>query len=730
MTPHAGQRSSWLAFAGHNVRYALSRGRRAAGPRHIPGPPATVPGDYFGICAATGPDPQCDDYVLSRLHKLGLRHVRVDITYADNSAHGERFLRRLIDDGFAVCLHPVQPVTEARQMHNPGAQARWRDYLATLLSDYAAHIEMLEIGATCNRRKWAGYANPGVFLSAWRIAYETARSHGLTIAGPNVTDYEPPYNIGYLGLMRAAGCLPDVHSDNLFVERATEPEAFDHKILGHRLAPLLKMNLVRKARDLAAISDHFGIARTICTHTAWSLRRINRILHDSEAKQADYVARYACLAAASGALTRLYWGPLIGQRAGLIDDGTTEYPDIPHVTLYARANGDPHEYRMRPAFHAYRTCIGFLAGTEFRHAHASAHGLEIHEFVHPDRTIHAIWTRNGAVAYAPECYAEDSRRAATAFTRDGHALDACPAVFGESPVYLTWPTGHRPTVATDAAIRTGIVVSAALPAQPVVHDLWAGMIATGPEWLPALLPDGLEQTPDPLVMRDRRNRVWAMPDPRDPTRTIVVKRFRIHRHYRRLLQRWKPSRAQRSWNAANELQRRGIHTPAPIAFFHSRRNPSVGDGYFICERLTPTGSIRQAFNAFRKGATAIGGVDRSEFLDALVVFLTTLHHRGVFYRDLSAGNVLFRAEDGSPSFALIDTARARFYAHPITFGRRLADLKRIAHPLDEALRMDLLRRYTAKIGKRVAPWMQLPFLLYNWKHRFKAACRRVLPRKT
>jgi hypothetical protein len=44
--------------------------------------------------------------------------------------------------------------------------------------------------------------------------------------------------------------------------------------------------------------------------------------------------RYLALAASSGALRRVYWGPLICSRDGLVDDGVEGYPEIDQDSHY------------------------------------------------------------------------------------------------------------------------------------------------------------------------------------------------------------------------------------------------------------------------------------------------------------------------------------------------------------------------------------------------------------
>ncbi len=402
-----------------------------------------MPDGFLGICVAASADPAGDDYLLEQLNELGLRHVRLDLTYPAAGGHQPRLLAKLLEHDFKVCLHLVPPRAEARLMSRRGPAAaaaaeRWRAFVDETLARWGGAAACAEVGATCNRRKWSGQTL-AAFTHAWQIAWNIARARGVQIIGPNVTDFEPVYNFLLLDRLRRLGCPPEAHTDNLFVERATEPENFDHKILGYRAAGWLRCNLIRKARLLQAIGAVNAAPVFICAHTAWSLRRIARFLDYIEEKQADYLARYLLLAASSGALERVYWGPLIGQREGLIDDGTSEYPDPPHVTLYPQARGKPADYRVRPAFHAMAAVRNLLQGAVFVKAHTPGPDLEILEFKGSDGAIrHAVWTANGRCAASDACYHPAALASAACDDRDGRRMSAAPAFFGESPTYLTW----------------------------------------------------------------------------------------------------------------------------------------------------------------------------------------------------------------------------------------------------------------------------------------------------
>ncbi len=825
-------------MAGHTLAYfGGSRWRRATG--HLPRKATQVPGDFLGLCVANAPESACDDYIIARLNELGIRHVRLDFTYADREAFTGRFLDRLLAENFHICLHLVQPREEARKMLNRLETAeRWREFVGNMLDHYGSRVDLIEIGSTCNRRKWSGYT-PAGFFAAWQIAWEEARGRNLPIAGPNVTDFEPAYNTGWLGELRRAGMAPGVHTDNLFVERATEPEAFDHKIAGRRLANLLRFNLVRKAQLLQDIGAWAGVPALMCTHVTWSLRRIARFLENVEEKQADYLARYVCLAAASGALARVYWGPLIGQREGLIDDGTSEYPEIPRVTYYEQARGIIENYRLRPAFKTLQTVNRLLSGAKFKRRLATGYGLEILEFelhgefkiAHAEladrksqtladasqntfaaqrstlnapevqQILHAVWTTDGNGASTAACYSPELITRAAIYSRDGQMLADAPRMFSESPVFLVWPestwnaarqtlsagktgknqppqrdhskvetTPHstlhalRPTIlpgfrfawqsgrdfdivlaggnvlgltgvylAADDTERVDIQAlidllrksntagSGQRPESSRADDLNGKTLAK----TEALIDRGSQKL---KTLRDSRNMVWSVNAPWNPGRTIVIKEFKTRSIFRRALDYGKPNKALRSWNGAQELLRRGLQTPTPLACL-APASASAGNtkaGYYICEAFAPAWSARDVFNAFSKGAQDFQGYSTTDWYVAIAVFLQKLHTRGVYFRDLSAGNLLARrASSGKLEFALIDTARARFYPRSLGLRLRLCDLMRLCHPLIWPSRLIFVEQYLTHNGRRFKWWMRIPFWYYDSKHRLKNTLKKI-----
>ncbi len=735
--PPASAPTVLLGFAWANLRFLFSRAARLRGAHRLCAP-RNVPDGFFGICVASNSDPACDDYVIQALRELGIRHVRLDYTYASEGACTERFLKRLLGEDFRVMLHLVQPLDEARAMTTPAAREAWRAFVTRTLRNHGAHLELVEIGATCNRRKWCGYS-PAAFVDAWRIADAVARAHAVPVAAPNVTDFEPIYNIGFLALAARHDTTPAVHTDNLFAERATEPEAYDRKILGRRLASLAKVNTVKKAVLLQRITRHYKIPALMCTHVAWSERRIRRRLPDPWSKQADYLQRYLLLMAAAPAFERVYWGPLIGQREGPIDDGTRAYPELPHVTLYERALGSVADYRHRPAFDALRTVVGMLSGARFVRDHARSTRLHVLEFAlaarggNPTRRecLHVVWTTDGDGFDPATWYAPDALTTARATDRDGETIADFPRIIGESPVFLRWDEPPISRAARPTPLRRHrFFATPGCAYRHVRVGDFEGVVATYAAHPAActaatLAPEALEQATDRTVMRDKRNTVWRCRLGGENGIDAVVKRSRVRSPLRRLLDHFKPGRPLRSWSASCELLRLGIATPRPIAYLQASDAPHACRGYFVCEAFPGAASVRKAFYDFARGAAAYAGVPKDAIYRELAAFLRVMHHRGCFFRDLSAGNVLIDVgADGVARFSLIDTTRARFFPRPASSAQRVSDLKRICHRLTWPERRAFLAHYFTDRRTTPALRIRLAFGLYDLKHALKQRLKR------
>ncbi|MFA6179784.1 MAG: lipopolysaccharide kinase InaA family protein [Candidatus Methylopumilus sp.] len=710
-------------FARAVLGYCLS-GKLRLPHGHLPPSGHVVPQDFAGICVATAEDAAVDDYVIARLLELGVRHVRLDFTYGDNENHVARFLQALIAQSLQISLHMIQPFSEARKMAtDETAGLVWQTFVTTTLDRFGSQLHQVEVGSTINRKRWAGYTLQG-FLNAWDIAFKAARSRNLKLAGPSITDFEPIYNIGILALLKSRGQLPDILTDNLFSERSTEPERYDHKILGHFLAPLIKYNLIKKARLLKKITADFGVGQLESPAAFWTLPRIARVLPDVEEKQADYLSRYLVLCAASGALQRASWGPLICHREGLIDDGEHPYPALERITHYASVTSTPAEFRTRPAFTAFKAFTQTIPGLRYLGPLSTNSGLEIHAFQEVDRVTHAAWTINGKAAALADIYRRDDLATVQCISRDGEILAAAPDLISETPIYLCWarssPVELRaiPMLIDRLAIHRHIEGKS----QYLFNDgAWQGMILAAnvqeAETLRAgLHPSNIGEPPRVALLRKARNAVWKIADPRNPGQQLVIKQpLKMHLH-KKYLDRLKPSKAKRSWNGANELLRRGIETARPIAYFEKMGDTTLTRNYFICEYVAADFSARDLLSAFARGEREYQGISDTEAYRQLCDYILAMHGRGVFFRDLSGGNILIKKSTGNVlSFSLIDTNRARFFNHGLAISKRISDLTRICNKLHWAGREIFMGMYLSALGKKFSWRYRLPFYSYDMK---------------
>jgi len=214
------------------IRQLLSyafRGHLSIKDGHLPQPNHTVPADFIGVCVASNENPETDAYILTQLADLGVKQVRLDFSYDDVDAFQERFLKALIAADYQVTLRLFPPFEAAKAMLEKQQQEIWQAFLNTVLDRYGKQVIQVEIGNTVNRKRWAGYTLES-FLKTWEIGHQAVKSRDIQLLGPNVQDFEPMYNIGILQTLQERNQLPDVHTDNLFVERVTEPERYDHLV--------------------------------------------------------------------------------------------------------------------------------------------------------------------------------------------------------------------------------------------------------------------------------------------------------------------------------------------------------------------------------------------------------------------------------------------------------------------------------------------------------------------
>ncbi len=692
---------------------------------------------FVGVCLAVPKNEVATKVALSLVSELGVKAVRVDFSKSNKKEALIPLLEGLQHSGVSVLLHLVQPLAQAKQMPNSEANEAWKCFVTDTLASSAGMIEAVEIGTTVNRAKWAGYTLDG-FISAWETAYPLVKASGLPLIGPNVTDFEPQYNAGILGMLKDRQCLPDIHSNNMFAERALEPEALDRKILGEWFKHFHGYDLIKKLRLIASIARRNGVSRNWSTCAFWTLPRIQRILVSPEEQMADYLARYYVLCASEGSFERFYWGPLVSGREGLLDDGTglPEDRTIRDVVAYYRElPGVPEQWRRRPAFDAFKTIQSRLSGGRYLRRLCGKKGLEVHAFEKGDQHFHVVWTKNGGLARSKQVYAQVDLEAIESIqSRDGKVLAELPEYFSESPVYLSWRRSETVELDAGAALEPQTVAARAEEGCDYYSyrtDVWSGMVtarsrAEADKLIEALKPDVITSVSSETSLRNARNAIWTVDDPLSEGNLLVVKKPARIAWHKRILDRKKPSKSLRSWNGTSELQRRGIETPKVVAYFEPKDSKKVLDNWFICEHANTRHSVRGFFSAYARGEGLVEGFTFEAFSGQLIEFIRMMHWRGVYFRDLSGGNVLVLIEESNQLvFSLIDTARARFANRRFSRNKRIADLKRLVHKLDPQQQAHFMDLYLIQENAHFTAYHRLSFQLYAFKASLKRLRRKI-----
>ena len=157
----------------------------------------------MGVGVAVPDDAIACSKVLELIRELGVKSVRLDITYSHDLALAGELVDGLCQMNVGVLLHLIQPLSEAEKMPAKDALDRWVCFVKESLDYFVGRIEAVEVGSTINRAKWTRYNLDG-FMVAWESAYKEVRTRELILVGPNVTDFEPTYNAGLLGMLSNA----------------------------------------------------------------------------------------------------------------------------------------------------------------------------------------------------------------------------------------------------------------------------------------------------------------------------------------------------------------------------------------------------------------------------------------------------------------------------------------------------------------------------------------------
>jgi len=134
---------------------------------------------------------------------------------------------------------------------------------------------------------------------------------------------------------------------------------------------------------------------------------------------------------------------------------------------------------------------------------------------------------------------------------------------------------------------------------------------------------------------------------------INVKRFKIPHLLNRIVYTFvRKSKARRSFQYAIRLKEMGIETPEPVAYVLTKRGGLLHYSYYISLQV----DHYRALSVVGEGIMN----DHEPVLEALASFTADIHKKGIYHKDYSSENILFKETDGDVSFCLIDLNRIRF----------------------------------------------------------------------
>src|SRR6056300_1021047 len=242
--------------------------------------PHVVPENFIGVNIASNKNEDTDEYILDKIQDLGLKNLRIYFTYQDLNNHKARLLKKLKHFNGSIIVNLSPPPKDAGDISSEHGMMAWKNFINKFFNDF-----------------------------------------------------------GIYRYLQSKHQLPDEISNNLFMERTIEPEPYDRRIFLRKYPMLFKFDIYKKSALYKLIANHFNIKSLISPCAFWSKKRVHRLIEQPNLQRSKYVTRYFALLAAKGDFAKVFWGPLICGREGLISNSIKEpnYPNLEQVTFYKEA---------------------------------------------------------------------------------------------------------------------------------------------------------------------------------------------------------------------------------------------------------------------------------------------------------------------------------------------------------------------------------------------------------
>lgn len=149
------------------------------------------------------------------------------------------------------------------------------------------------------------------------------------------------------------------------------------------------------------------------------------------------------------------------------------------------------------------------------------------------------------------------------------------------------------------------------------------------------------------------------------------------------------SKAERSFKFAEELIKKGVGTPKPIAFAEETNNGALTKSFYMSEHLDYDLTFRDL---------DLSIPEHEDILRAFTRFTFNMHEKNIKFLDHSPGNTLIQLNNGDYQFYLVDLNRMNF--KPLDFTERMKNFSRLTS--DKKKVEIMAKEYAGLIGMNEA----------------------------
>ena len=157
---------------------------------------------------------------------------------------------------------------------------------------------------------------------------------------------------------------------------------------------------------------------------------------------------------------------------------------------------------------------------------------------------------------------------------------------------------------------------------------------------------------------------------------LNIKSFKVPHLINRIAYSFfRKSKANRSFDYANDLIKKGIKTPKPFAYFEYSNLKLLHKSFYVSEQLSYDLTYRELI-------TGLNYPDYDNILREFTRFTFDLHEKGVNFLDHSPGNTLIKKNKntGKYDFYLVDLNRMNF--HAMSFEDRMKNFAKLTSRKD------------------------------------------------